>query len=121
MNNMIKASKDIKKKLSLNDYNMPATQEGSKSVTQHADKPVIENTSLNTNTYQDNKLANCQSVKPTCNHTSTPAKVKATYYLNPDANKQFTEVYINRLKNDKKTDRSALICEAIKLLYKNEF
>lgn len=121
MNNMIKASKDIKKKLSLNDYSIPSSRQDNKTVSQSVDKPVIENTNSANNTHQDSMTINCQAGKATCKHDSTPSKIKATYYLNSDANKQFTEVYINRLKNDKKTDRSALICEAIKLLYKNEF
>jgi hypothetical protein len=118
---MNKTSKDIKKKLSLNDYSMPVTQQSNKETSQQVAEPVIGKVVLNKDNRQVGKSPECLTGKSTCQHDNTPAKIKATYYLNSEANKQFTEVYINRLKNDQKTDRSALICEAIKLLFKNEF
>jgi len=118
MNNMNKAAKDIKKKLTLNDYTSSQHPQDDKAVEQLVVKPAEEKTPLISNCSQTAKPAeSCKS----CKHESMVPKLKATFYLDSDANKYLTEVYINRLKNDKKTDRSALICEAIKLLYKNEF
>lgn len=48
------------------------------------------------------------------------SKIKATYYLSEDDHSALTHVYIKRLQNKQKTDRSALISEAIRLLYKQE-
>jgi hypothetical protein len=48
------------------------------------------------------------------------AKIKVTYYLSEDDYSALTHVYIKRLQDRKKTDRSALIGEAIRLLYEKE-
>lgn len=47
-------------------------------------------------------------------------KIKVTYYLSDEDNNVLTDIYISRLQNKNKTDKSALIAEAIKLLYKKE-
>lgn len=47
-------------------------------------------------------------------------KTKLTLYLTEDEETLFNEIYIKRLKEGKKTDRSTLFSEAVKLLYKQE-
>jgi len=124
MSNINKAVKDIKKKLSFNDYDKPAKQQNHKTVKQPTSNPVVEKPTAQNKTHQVYKETRPQNVIPTYRHDDLPTKenkIKSTYYLTAEANNYFTEVYINRLKNNKKTDRSTLICEAIKFLYKNEF
>ncbi len=48
-------------------------------------------------------------------------KKKLTLYLTEAEEKLFDEIYINRLKEKKKSDRSALFAEAVALLHKKEF
>lgn len=47
-------------------------------------------------------------------------KIKATIYLTEEAEQAFTELYIHRLRKDRKIDRSIIACDAIKDLYKKE-
>ncbi len=47
-------------------------------------------------------------------------KIKATIYLTEEAEQAFTELYIHRLRKDRKTDRSLIACDAIQALYENE-
>ncbi len=47
-------------------------------------------------------------------------KIKATIYLTEEAEQAFTELYIHRLRKDRKTDRSLIACDAIKALYERE-
>jgi len=59
------------------------------------------------------------------NKTTTPdielgRKIKTTIYMGEEDNILLTEVYIKRLRDRKKTDRSALLCEGIRLLYEKE-
>lgn len=48
-------------------------------------------------------------------------KNKLTLYLTEEELLMFNDIYINRLKKFKKTDRSALFAEAVKLLHEKEF
>lgn len=48
-------------------------------------------------------------------------KKKATYYLTDKAAKQMDDMFIKSIAARKKKDKSALICEAIELLYQKEF
>ncbi len=48
-------------------------------------------------------------------------KKKLTLYLTEAEEKLFDDIYINRLKQKKKTDRSALFGEAVAFLHKKEF
>lgn len=45
---------------------------------------------------------------------------KLTFNVNEDTFKAFNEVYAKRILEGKKTDKSVLICEAIKLLFERE-
>lgn len=47
-------------------------------------------------------------------------KIKATIYLTEEAEQAFTELYIHRLRKDRKIDRSIIACDAIKDLYEKE-
>lgn len=47
-------------------------------------------------------------------------KNKLTLYLTDEEETKFNEIYISRLKNGKKSDRSQLFAEAVELLYKQE-
>lgn len=47
-------------------------------------------------------------------------KVKTTIYMTKEDEDLLNEVFIKRLRQRKKTDRSALLCEGIKLLYEKE-
>ena len=44
-------------------------------------------------------------------------KIKATIYLTEEAEQAFTELYIHRLRKDRKIDRSVIACEAIQAMY----
>jgi hypothetical protein len=47
-------------------------------------------------------------------------KFKATIYLTEEAEKAFTELYIHRLRKDRKIDRSMIACDALQALYEKE-
>lgn len=96
MSNISQAEKNLKKKLSLNDYNQPdgASEQAQNSVQ--------------------------TDVGPSKSPEIVQSKIKATYYLSQDDHAALTQVYIKRLQDRQKTDRSALVSEAIRLLYKQE-
>jgi len=47
-------------------------------------------------------------------------KIKCTVYLTEEAEQAFTELYIHRLRKDRKIDRSMIACDAIQALYEKE-
>jgi len=47
-------------------------------------------------------------------------KIKATIYLDEEAEQAFAELYAKRYLKDRKTDRSMIACEAILDLHKRE-
>jgi hypothetical protein len=47
-------------------------------------------------------------------------KVKTTIYMEEKDDILLNEVYIKRIRERKKTDRSSLLCEGIRLLYESE-
>lgn len=47
-------------------------------------------------------------------------KIKVTIYLTEEAEQAFTELYIHRLRKDRKTDRSLIACDAIQALFEKE-
>ena len=47
-------------------------------------------------------------------------KTKTTIYISENDEKLLDEVFIKRLRDRNKTDRSTLLCEGIRLLYKKE-
>jgi len=52
--------------------------------------------------------------------TIIPKKVKTTVYMNEEEETLLNELFIKRLRERRKTDKSALFCEGIKLLYERE-
>lgn len=47
-------------------------------------------------------------------------KAKTTVYMTEEEETLLNELFIKRLREKKKTDKSALLCEGIRLLYKKE-
>ena len=47
-------------------------------------------------------------------------KIKTTIYLTEEAEHAFTELYIHRLRKDRKIDRSMIACDAIQMLFEKE-
>lgn len=47
-------------------------------------------------------------------------KSKTTIYMNEEVEKLLDEVFIKRIRDRKRTDRSTLISEGIRLLYEKE-
>jgi len=47
-------------------------------------------------------------------------KFKTTIYMSKEVEDLLNEVYIKRLRDRKKTDKSTLLCEGIRLLYEKE-
>jgi hypothetical protein len=60
-------------------------------------------------------------LQPTAKERRNVKKKKLTLYLTEAEEKLFDEIFINRLKQKKKSDRSALFAEAVALLHKKEF
>lgn len=52
--------------------------------------------------------------------TRNKKKIQATIYLTEEAERAFTELYIHRLRKDRKIDRSMIACNAIQALYEKE-
>lgn len=67
---------------------------------------------------QDVKDMSGQIVKALQNRNKK--KFKATVYLTEEAERAFTELYIHRLRKDRKVDRSMIACDAIQMLYEKE-
>ena len=53
--------------------------------------------------------------------TESPKKAKTTVYMTEEEETLLNELFIKRLRERRKTDKSALFCEGIRLLYKKEF
>ncbi len=53
--------------------------------------------------------------------TELPKKAKTTVYMTEEEEMMLNELFIKRLRDKKKTDKSALLCEGIRLLFKKEF
>lgn len=49
-----------------------------------------------------------------------PKKAKTTVYMNEEDETMLNEIFIKRLRARRKTDKSALLCEGIRLLYEKE-
>ncbi|HML18988.1 MAG TPA: hypothetical protein PKD74_00220 [Candidatus Dependentiae bacterium] len=103
MSNISKTQKNLKQKLSLSDYGRIEQREDydTEETVAHT-KPAVR--------------ANAATLA----QEQASSKIKATYYLSEDDYSALTHVYIKRLQDKKKTDRSALIGEAIRLLYEKE-
>lgn len=47
-------------------------------------------------------------------------KIKMSIYLTEEAELALTELYISRLRKNRKADRSSILCNAIEALYEEE-
>ena len=126
MSNLKKTSADIKKKLSFNDYSTPVSKHENKKAQQEASIPTQQPTGKPVQ-QQIAEPVEQLAAEPVSTHTATPAKqqssgskTKATYYLGKKEREMITTMYIKQLKKNGKADRSALVCEAIRLLYERE-
>ncbi len=52
--------------------------------------------------------------------TETSKKAKTTVYMTEEEEVFLTELFIKRLRERRKTDKSALLCEGIRLLFEKE-
>ena len=52
--------------------------------------------------------------------TLIPKKTKTTVYMAEEEETLLNELFIKRLRERRKTDKSALFCEGIRLLYEKE-
>ncbi len=52
--------------------------------------------------------------------TEALKKAKATVYMTEEDETLLNEIFIKRLRDRHKTDKSALLCEGIRLLYEKE-
>ena len=52
--------------------------------------------------------------------TEYPKKAKTTVYMTEEDETLLNELFIKRLRERRKTDKSALFCEGIRLLYERE-
>jgi hypothetical protein len=50
----------------------------------------------------------------------TPKKAKTTVYMTDEEETLLNELFIKRLREKRKTDKSALLCEGIRLLFEKE-
>ena len=57
-------------------------------------------------------------MKPTKN--ASTKKAKTTVYMTDEEETLLNELFIKRLREKRKTDKSALLCEGIKLLFEKE-
>lgn len=53
-------------------------------------------------------------------NTDTPKKAKTTVYMTDEEETLLNELFIKRLREKRKTDKSALLCEGIRLLFEKE-
>ena len=59
-------------------------------------------------------------MKTNRNEVEASKKAKATVYMNNEEETLLNELFIKRLRDKNKTDKSALFCEGIRLLYEKE-
>lgn len=52
--------------------------------------------------------------------TEVPKKVKTTIYMSEADETLLNEIFIKRLRERRKTDKSSLLCEGIRLLFDRE-
>lgn len=65
-------------------------------------------------------LSGLKMENPPTQEPSTAKKFKTTIYMDEADDILLNEIFIKRLRERKKTDRSSLLCEGIRLLYEKE-
>ena len=75
----------------------------------------FENATLKAQDIENLNLLNKKS-----NKKLNKKKISTTIYLTEEAEHAFIELYIHRLRKDRKIDKSAIACQAILELYEKE-
>ena len=52
--------------------------------------------------------------------TAALKKFKTTIYMSQEDEERLNELFIKRIKSRNRTDKSALLCEGVRLLYEKE-
>lgn len=120
MSNISKTSANIKKKLSLQDYLKPNAHKASRPASQQARKPVAKHTSPSKPEAHIPGIPAPQQAVTPAKPQKSGEKIKATFNLGEQENKMLTQLFINSLRRNNKIDKSALVCEAIRLLYERD-
>lgn len=127
MSNILKTSQNIKKKLSLADYapsvQQPTVEAKPVSQPESAIMPAPSTGQPDTSHRQPVSHTPASRHDMSCNghHTCGHAsKVKVTFYLTDEDNQALMDLYIHRLQHRRKTDKSAIVAEAIRALYERE-
>lgn len=107
MSKIQETTNKMKKKMSFNDYQKPELQ-------QLAGKDAIQQTSIpashNAVIHEDlNDVIADENPKN-----------KVTFYLDEDTQDKLEEIIYQRKRQRRKTTKSALVCEALNMLYKKE-
>lgn len=124
MSNISQASKELKKKLSFKDYSAPAEQHEAVPASQHnveqapvGQLAVLDDKTASQHTGDSKPAKQYNKQQKDCENTK---KIKSTFYLSEEDNQLLTDIFIKRLQEKNKTDKSALMVEALRLLYKRE-
>lgn len=51
-------------------------------------------------------------------HKKQAEKVKATFYLDEETDRKFTEIYIKAIQEHGRAEKSSLICQAIDMMHR---
>lgn len=119
------AAKQIKKKISFDDVSTIPSKENSDHINTINDQftgKEVEKHNSNILNHNTSKEVLCYTNSPANginneSNTFSEVKKKATYYLSERCLKQMEEMFVQSILNGNKQDKSALICEAIELLY----
>lgn len=104
MSNLNNTSDKIKKKLSLQDYKQSADKADAIAIQEDTIKQISPDMMV-------------QHVEQQTNSEKSTDKKKATFYLGRDEIEMLMKMYIDELKKTQRSDKSALVCRAIRLLY----
>ncbi len=120
MSNILRTSQDLKKKLSFNDYNSTSPQNIEAPQLKEVDQNIKRGKGTSKLELKNSIASKSELAQETQAQVDSLPKIKATYYLSENDYHALIEVYIKRLQNRHRVDKSALISEAIRLLHKNE-
>jgi hypothetical protein len=118
MSGIDEITEKIKRKLTLDD--MGPVQPSVHTALQPTVQPnLVEQTEENLESRIHNNTAVQQAVNTAANNKPQYNR-KVTLYLTEEMYKAFNDIYAQRMLDNRKTDKSVLICEAIKLLQERE-
>jgi hypothetical protein len=66
------------------------------------------------------RIKTYRGINMTSKEAVMPKKAKTTVYMTEEEETLLNELFIKRLRERNKTDKSALLCEGIRLLYAQE-